>query len=189
MTCTLDRKHVLLGVTGSVAAVKVAELSKKLSSIHGVEVKIVATEKSLHFFDLEALRKSPVGVFTDQDEWKWSNREDPVLHIELRKWADVMVIAPLDANTLGKMVNGLCDNLLTCIIRAWDFNKPLIFCPAMNTFMWEHPITKFQIDKLTNWGFVEVPCIEKTLVCGDKGLGAMAEVNVIAEKIQKNMYL
>lgn len=103
----------------------------------------------------------------------WSKRADPVLHIELGKWADVMLIAPLDANTLAKMATGVCDNLLLCTTRAWNFDKPLFFCPAMNTRMWEHPITAQQIAKLTQWGHIEIKCIAKVLMCGDTGLGAM----------------
>lgn len=78
----------------------------------------------------------------DQDEWAaWSGRGDPVLHIQLRDWAQIMVIAPLDANTMAKAAQGLCDNLLTCIVRAWDVARPLVFCPAMNTHMYKHPLT------------------------------------------------
>lgn len=81
-------------------------------------------------------------VLRDDDEWScWNKREDPVLHIELRKWADVFLVAPLSANTLAKMANGLCDNLLTCVARAWDFKRPLLVAPAMNTLMWESPFT------------------------------------------------
>lgn len=124
----------------------------------------------------------------------WTQRSDPVLHIELRRWADILLIAPLDANTLGKIASGICDNLLvrervilfsiqcwdyflqnvilywqTCVVRAWDNNSPLLFCPAMNTAMWHHPITAQQISKLTEFGYVEIPCIFKKLVCGDEG--------------------
>ncbi len=104
---------------------------------------------------------------------------DPVLHIDLRKWAHVLVIAPLDANTLGKIANGLCDNLLTCILRAWDFetpSKPVVVCPAMNTCMYKHPITSKQLEVVTKeLGFRLVEPVEKVLACGDKGVGAMAE--------------
>src|SRR5262245_20486764 len=68
-------------------------------------------------------------------------RDDPVLHIELRRWADLLVIAPLDANTLAKLAYGLSDNLLTCLYRAWDRRRPIVLAPAMNTFMWENPLT------------------------------------------------
>lgn len=74
---------------------------------------------------------------TDKDEWEsWKLKGDKVLHIELRKWAHIMLIAPLSANSLAKISNGLCDNLLMSIVRAWDFNKPFIVAPAMNTYMY-----------------------------------------------------
>lgn len=128
----------------------------------------------------------------------WTQRCDPVLHIELRRWADLLVIAPLDANTLGKIASGVCDNLLvraeiflpsqhqciyfpffsltsicrlqTCVVRAWDLSRPLLFCPAMNTAMWQHPITAQQVAKLREFGYVEIPCVAKKLVCGDEGV-------------------
>ncbi|XP_077774482.1 phosphopantothenoylcysteine decarboxylase isoform X2 [Podarcis muralis] len=127
--------HILVGVTGSVAALKLPILVSELLKIPGL----------------------------------WKKREDPVLHIDLRRWADLLLVAPLDANTLAKMANGLCDNLLTCVIRAWDLSKPLLFCPAMNTAMWEHPITAQQVDQLKSFGYVEIPCIVKKLICGDEG--------------------
>ncbi|EEB09815.1 Phosphopantothenoylcysteine decarboxylase, putative [Pediculus humanus corporis] len=165
---------------GSVAALKIPLLVNKLLEIKKVNIKIVTTRHALHFF-----KKKDVGnvdVLTDDNEWKsWKNRGDPVLHIELTKWADLFVIAPLDANTLGKLANGLCDNLLTCVARAWNMNKPFLFCPAMNTRMYEHPITSKQISTLTSWGYIEIPVVSKMLVCGDKGLGAMAEVDTIIQ--------
>jgi len=101
------------------------------------------------------------------------------LHIDLRNWAAVFIIAPLDANTLGKLAHGVCDNLLTCVARAWDNQKPLIFCPAMNTFMWKHPSTEININILKQWGYLEVPPVVKRLACGDEGVGAMAAVDDI----------
>lgn len=121
-------------------------------------------------------------VATDALEWSlWEGRSDPVLHIELRRWADVLVIAPLSANTLAKIAGGLCDNLLTCVVRAWDMSKPLLFCPAMNTHMYDHPLTVTHIATLKNIGYTEVPCISKRLVCGDVGNGAMASVDTIVQ--------
>uniref|UniRef100_A0A8C5UZF1 Phosphopantothenoylcysteine decarboxylase n=1 Tax=Microcebus murinus TaxID=30608 RepID=A0A8C5UZF1_MICMU len=147
-----ERKfHVLVGVTGSVAALKLPLLVSRLLEIPGI----------------------------------WKHRSDPVLHIDLRRWADFMLVAPLDANTLGKVASGICDNLLTCVIRAWDRSKPLFFCPAMNTAMWEHPITAQQVDQLKAFGYVEIPCVAKKLVCGDQGLGAMAEVGTIVDKVKE----
>ncbi|XP_039628309.1 phosphopantothenoylcysteine decarboxylase isoform X1 [Polypterus senegalus] len=177
--------HVLLGVTGSVAALKVPELVGRLLELPGVEVKVVTTDHAKHFFSPDAL---PVVVLSDSDEWEmWRQRSDPVLHIELRRWADLLLIAPLDANTLGKLASGICDNLLTCVVRAWDRTKPLLVCPAMNTAMWEHPLTCRQLGILKEFGYVEIPCISKKLVCGDEGMGAMAEVCTIVEAVESHL--
>lgn len=85
-------------------------------------------------------------------------------------------------------LQGLCDNLLTCVARAWELKKPLLFCPAMNTKMWEHPITETQVNILRTWGYTMVPCVSKTLICGDTGLGAMAEVSTIVEYVKNVLY-
>ncbi|XP_074863453.1 phosphopantothenoylcysteine decarboxylase isoform X1 [Carettochelys insculpta] len=180
---TLQKKYrVLVGVTGSVAALKLPILVSKLLEIPGLEVNVVTTERAKHFYSPQEI---PVTLYSDSDEWQlWKGRTDPVLHIDLRRWADLMLVAPLDANTLAKIANGICDNLLTCVIRAWDLSKPLLFCPAMNTAMWEHPITARQVKQLKDFGYTEVPCVVKKLVCGDEGPGAMAEVCTIVEKVK-----
>lgn len=85
-------------------------------------------------------------------------------------------------------MQGICDNLLLCIARAWDLKKPLLFCPAMNTRMYEHPLTREQINKLTSWGYHEIPCISKTLMCGDTGIGAMAEIETIAKTAMAQLF-
>ncbi|XP_056428582.1 phosphopantothenoylcysteine decarboxylase [Hyla sarda] len=180
--CTI---HVLVAVTGSVAALKLPLLVSGLLEIPGVEVQVVTTDRAKHFYNIQDI---PVPIYSDDDEWKmWNRRSDPVLHVELRRWADLMIVAPLDANTLGKISSGICDNLVTCIVRAWDLQKPLLFCPAMNTAMWDHPITAGQTERLRSFGYIEIECIEKTLMCGDKGLGAMAEVSTIIEKVKEVM--
>ncbi|CAN8187981.1 unnamed protein product [Coccothraustes coccothraustes] len=178
-----EKFHVLLGVTGSVAALKLPLLVAELLKIPGLEVKVVTTERAKHFYNAQEI---PVTLYGDEEEWQlWKGRSDPVLHIELRRWADLMVVAPLDANTLAKVANGICDNLLTCVIRAWDLSKPLLFCPAMNTAMWEHPITARHVEQLKAFGYVEIPCVVKKLVCGDEGRGAMAEVWTIVERVKR----
>ena len=78
-----------------------------------------------------------------------------------------------------QMANGLCDNLLTCVVRAWDFKKPLLFAPAMNTFMWDSPFTSQHVAVLEGLGAKMIPPISKKLACGDVGSGAMAEVGTI----------
>src|SRR5204862_6344568 len=93
-------------------------------------------------------------LILDADEWPGRGqgghyrRDDQVLHIELRRWADVLVIAPLDANTLAKLANGLTDNCLTCVWRAWEPSRPAVLAPAMNTLMWRHPATARHLRQL-----------------------------------------
>jgi phosphopantothenoylcysteine decarboxylase len=142
--------RILLGVTGSVAASRTPDLHNALNDA-GHAVRIVATEPALYFFDAQALARSPHDVDSahpgpvhrDRDEWPGDRyqRGDAVLHIELRKWADLLVVAPLDANTLAKFALGLADNLLTCVFRSWEFPRPVVLAPAMNTMMWESPTT------------------------------------------------
>src|SRR5438876_314829 len=140
--------NVLLGVTGSVAAVRTPALFAALARA-GHAVRVVATGASLYFFDPADVGPADAKVVTvDADEWPGRDagrryqRDDPVLHIELRRWAELFLIAPLDANTLAKLANGLADNCLTCVWRAWDPGRPVVLAPAMNTLMWQHPLTR-----------------------------------------------
>ncbi len=205
--------QIVLGVTGSVAAMRTPALWEALRT-HGHQVRIVATEPSLYFFNPSVLGSTPaeaVSLFRDADEWPEPSyrRGDPVLHIELRKWADLLIIAPLDANTLAKFALGLADNLLTCLFRAWDFEKPVILAPAMNTRMWQSPVTHRHLSQLLDdWGdggqesdwsldeadslfarhapnLILVPPQSKRLACGDVGIGGMAEVATIAETVRR----
>jgi phosphopantothenoylcysteine decarboxylase len=107
----------------------------------GNDVRIVATDAACYFFDTDAF----ANILTrDADEWPGDRytRGDEVRHIELRNWADLLAVAPLDANTLAKFACGLADNALTCVWRAWDPAKPVLLAPAMNTLMWQHPFTR-----------------------------------------------
>jgi phosphopantothenoylcysteine decarboxylase len=129
----------------------------------------------------------PLAVLTDADEWALYTRvgRDPVLHIELRKWADGLLVAPCSAHTLAKLAGGLADNLLTCAARAWEFGpggrvaRPLLLAPAMNTAMWRHPATAAHLGALRGWGARVLPPAERRLACGDIGVGAMADVGDI----------
>lgn len=199
--------RILLGVTGSVAAIKLPELDAALSSA-GHEVKLVATKAATYFFDPVPFRHR---LSLDDDEWPGSQyrRGDDILHIELRKWADLFLIAPLDANTLTKLSIGFCDNLLTCIWRAWDLARPVALAPAMNTLMWQHPLTKQHLRALgMMFGALHVPGhltdeqlidqindrsrnlwiappVSKLLACGDEGVGAMASVPDVISGVER----
>mmetsp|Transcript_79526 Transcript_79526/g.221133 ORF Transcript_79526/g.221133 Transcript_79526/m.221133 type:complete len:240 (+) Transcript_79526:13-732(+) len=195
MAESAPRPHVLVGCTGSVATVKVPQLALSISKF--ADVRVVATEHALHFLSegvagsyapeaWAAFKASGVRVYRDADEWKdyKSVHGDPVVHIELRKWADVVLVAPLGANTLAKLANGLCDNLLTSVCRVHDPTSPLVLAPAMNTMMWDHPITEAQLTTLRGWGAAVVPPVVKTLACGDTGTGAMASVEDVTEAVR-----
>ncbi len=213
--------NVLLGVTGSVAAIRTLELYEAMRQA-GHQVKVVATQAALYFFDPAALdptdpvrpQRNPAVVVLDEDEWPGRSagrryqRGDPVLHIELRRWASVLLIAPLDANTLAKLANGLADNGLTSVWRAWDPNRPAVLAPAMNTLMWEHPLTArhlrqlatdtgvgpvpdgFDRQALVAWINAHCPRLrivapqEKRLACGDIGMGAMAELTDLVTAVR-----
>jgi phosphopantothenoylcysteine decarboxylase len=209
--------NILLGVTGSVAAIRTPALFEALTRA-GHAVRVVATGASTYFFDPAAIAPlDPVApvrnrevVFLDQDEWpgreegKRYDRSDAVLHIELRRWAELLLIAPLDANTLAKLACGLADNCLTCVWRAWDPARPVVLAPAMNTLMWEHPLTlrhlrqlagdagaippfELDLEALPEWINAHCPRLKiaapvsRRLACGDVGVGAMAAVEAIVE--------
>jgi len=186
----LEGARVLLGVTGSVAAVKCGEIARALRG-GGAEVKVVATAAAAHFLDrAEASGYSglpqEVEVLGDVQEWEaWSAVGDPVLHIELRKWADVLCLAPLSANSLAKLAGGFCDGLLTCTFRAWDWKsgRAVVAAPAMNTLMWQSPLTAPQIDTLRRLGVRVVEPVAKVLACGDEGVGAMAAPDTIVHAV------
>lgn len=180
--------HVLIACSASVAAIKIPDIISQLT-MKNIRTTLIVTEPSKHFIDIEQIKNDfQIDVYTDQNEWDaWKNRGDPVLHIELSKNADLLVLAPLSANTMAKVSSGICDNLLTCVVRAWKISKPVLFCPSMNTQMWNHPVTKDQINKLVSWGYTLVPPIVKTLICGDHGIGAMSEVETIVKQILEKL--
>lgn len=177
-------KNILLGVTGSVAAIKVTDLVNSLLTF--ANIRIVTTLSGEYFLksQMDTLRALNIDIYRDDDEWpKISGHYEignPILHIELRRWADLLLVAPLDANTLAKITHGFCDNLLTNTIRAWDWSKPFVVCPAMNTMMWNNAPTQEQINLLKNRGGIIINPVEKKLACNDVGMGAMAVVENIS---------
>ncbi|KKR03602.1 MAG: hypothetical protein UT32_C0047G0002 [Parcubacteria group bacterium GW2011_GWC2_39_14] len=180
---------ILLGTTGSVAATLTPKLVEMLIDA-GHEVKVVATDKALYFFHPKQI---PIEVITESHEWPGSRylKNDEVLHIELAKWADVLLVAPCTANTLAKLALGMVDNLLTSVARAMDLEKPLIIAPAMNTKMWQHPATNTHLETIGKWypNFTVVLPIEKKLACGDTGVGALADLETIVRTSSLKQFL
>lgn len=127
--------------------------------------------------DSSSPARPPVHLWTDADEWsQFTKVGDPILHIELRRWADVVLIAPCSANTLAKISNGICDDLLTSLLRALSSSTPTWLFPAMNTLMYRHPLTARQLSLVQELlGYEVFGPIEKKLACGDLGKGAMYE--------------
>mmetsp|Transcript_13719 Transcript_13719/g.36833 ORF Transcript_13719/g.36833 Transcript_13719/m.36833 type:complete len:206 (+) Transcript_13719:13-630(+) len=183
-------RRVLVCACGSVAAIRVPRVVRELEA-RGCEiaaqVEVVLTESAVHFVEIEESIPRGVRVWRDEDEWKgWRKLGDPVVHIELRRWADVLLFAPLSANTLAKLALGLSDNLATSVARAWDLAaKPLFLAPAMNTHMWEHPLTRQHLQSVAALGMRMVDPVSKTLACGDVGIGAMAAPADIAAAVAR----
>jgi phosphopantothenoylcysteine decarboxylase len=220
------RRRVLLGVTGSVAAVKVPEIAVRLvEEVGNLQVTIVLTRGGLTFWNQAQaynlhywnrlqcyLGRAPsedgttdrneISVLDSEDEWRsWKTLGDPVLHIELREWADVLLLCPLSAHTLAKISHGLCDDVLSSIVRAWDWGyhatrppKPILVAPAMNTAMWTHPLTAQQLQTVQSFynasrypekGVLLIDPQTKELACGEVGNGALAAVETILSAVRE----
>lgn len=177
----LGGKNILLGITGGIAAYKTTFLVRLLIKA-GANVKVVLTESASSFVSpltLATLSKNPVVtsfVKEDGNETDWNN------HVDLGLWADLMVIAPATANTLSKMANGACDNIL--LAAYLSAKSPVFFAPAMDLDMYKHESTKNSIDKLESFGNIMIPAASGELASGLFGEGRMAEPEDIVEFIK-----
>lgn len=184
----LNRKNILLGVCGSIAAYKSALLVRALVK-KGANVKVILTADAANFITpltLATLSKNPVFTqYFEPETGVWSN------HVELGLWADYMLIAPASANTLSKMANGLCDNLLTAAYLS--AKCPVLFAPAMDLDMWQHESTQDNISKLQHFGNVMISPGTGELASGLHGQGRMAEpdeiVTFLENEIARNLPL
>ncbi len=173
---TVENKNILIGITGGIAAYKVCELIR-LFKKNGANVKTVVTKSALEFvtpLTLQTLSQEPVYV----EQFMTEERKPE--HIALCDWADVFIIAPASANTIGKIANGICDNLLTSLACA--FQKQMIYAPAMNTGMWNNKAVQKNIEVLKSFGAMFVEPEEGFLACGTDGKGRLADVNKIYAK-------
>ncbi|KAJ1432808.1 flavoprotein [Ochromonadaceae sp. CCMP2298] len=189
MASKSSKPKCLIGCTGSVATLKIPELVAELSP--HFEIMIICTTNSSFFlekselYNEQAWKKFEAAggwnlVLKDEDEWQmWNSIGHSVLHIEVRRWADIFIVAPASANVISKAASGICDNFVLSVMRAWDFTKPCAMCPAMNTAMWNHPTTRSSLNSLEAWGWEVLGPCEKVLACNEKGKGAMASVQDI----------
>lgn len=178
---------ILLGVTASVAATLTPKLVSSLSAESWV-VKMIATERSLYFFDRNDL-PSEVELLSDRDEWPGNGytKDQPIPHIDLGAWADILLIAPLTADTLSDIAHGKANKFLTSTVLAWPLAKPLVIAPAMNTRMWENPITQDNLDRaLEVYNTIVVDPIAGKLACGTEGIGAMARIEDIIKIVKRS---
>lgn len=180
----LSGKKILLGISGGIAAYKTANLVRLLIKA-GAQVQVVMSPASLHFvtpLTLATLSKNPVySTFYNEEEGngEWNN------HVELGLWADFMLIAPATANTLSKMANGNCDNLL--IATYLSAKCPVYFAPAMDLDMYKHPSTLDSFHKLKTFGNIMIPAESGELASGLMGEGRMAEPENIVAFLEKDI--
>jgi len=184
----LNNKNILVGVTGSIAIYKTLELVR-LYVKAGANVRVIMTESSKKFISPLAFETISQAAILDDTNENWA--KDSILnHIAIGKWADIFVVAPVTANTINKLSNGIADNILLQSLLAYPRIK--LLCPAANTNMIENPITKASFKMLTLCNFKVVPSVSKELACRDIGNGAMSEVEDIfdatARELLKDSY-
>ncbi len=189
----MTKGKILLGITGGIAAYKAAELTSALTQ-KGVEVTVIMTESATHFITPLTLRTlSGKDVFTELFPEKIP--PDP-LHISLRERGDILVVAPATANFIGKMANGIADDLLSTIALSFTPNykatgqaQPVIIAPAMNEVMYKNKIVRENLKKLKKYGVKIIPPEKGYLACGVEGEGRLASpdkiIKIIFETLKK----
>ncbi len=174
----METKHIVIGVCGGVAAYKACDLVSKLSK-KNYEIKVVLTQNAQEFvrpivFESLSKNKCEVSLFDETNE-------DPIAHITLAKWADIMVLVPATANVIAKVVHGIADDIVTTTFLAC-FRKKLI-CPAMNVHMYENEVTQRNIQLAKELGYHFVEPVVGHLACNDTGKGKLADVEDIVRAI------
>lgn len=178
----LQGKTVVLGVTGSIAAYKIASLASSLVKLHA-DVHVIMTQNATHFitpitFETLTGNKCLVDTFD-------RNFQFHVAHVSLAQRADLMLIAPASANVIGKMANGIADDMLTTTVMACT--APVLISPAMNTHMYENPIVQDNLDKLRRFGYTVIEPAVGMLACRDVGAGKMPEPEVLLDYILREI--
>ena len=174
----LTGKTIVLGVTGSIAAYKIANLASMLVKLHA-DVHVIMTQNATHFITpmtFETLTDNKCIVDTFDRNFSFD-----VKHVSLAKKADAFLVAPCTANVIGKVASGICDDMLTTTIMATK--APVLISPAMNTGMWENPILQDNIKKLESYGYHMIQPVEGRLACGDAGSGKMPSEETLLEHL------
>lgn len=174
-------KTIVIALSGSISAYKGADLVSQLTK-KGHQVHVIMTQAATQFITpltLQVLSKQPVHL--EVMEEKLANR---INHIDLAKEADLFLIAPATANTIAQLAHGLADNMLTATALALPAATPKLIAPAMNTKMYLNPLTQNNLNTLTSVGYQEIPPRHSLLACGDKGQGALADLDTILQKVE-----
>jgi len=175
--------NIILGVTGSIAAYKAADITNILTK-DGYNVDVIMTKGGTAFITpltMQALSKNKVYTDVFQEDYP-----KEIKHISLSKKADLLLIAPATADIIGKLANGIADDMLTSVVLAIK-DIPMLIAPAMNTKMYENPIVQDNIAKLKKYGFEIIEPKEALLACGDLGKGALADVTEIVGIVKAHL--
>lgn len=178
----MNNKKVLLGVSGGIAVYKALDVISRLKK-KGIEVKVIMTKSATEFvtpLSFQSLSENPVVIDMFDEPKAWE-----IQHISLAKWADLVVVVPATANIIGKVANGIADDMLSTTIMATK--AEVIFCPAMNTNMYENKIVQKNMATLKDLGYGFINPASGRLACGDIGRGKLENTGIIAEKIIKKL--
>lgn len=178
----MNNKKVLLGVSGGIAVYKALDVISRLKK-KGIEVKVIMTKSATEFvtpLSFQSLSENPVVIDMFDEPKAWE-----IQHISLAKWADLVVVVPATANIIGKVANGIADDMLSTTIMATK--AKVIFCPAMNTNMYENKIVRKNMATLKDLGCGFINPASGRLACGDIGRGKLENTEIIAEKIIKKL--
>lgn len=173
---------ITLGISGSISAYKAADLANQLTK-NGHQVTVLMTKAATQFITpltLQSLSKNPVHTDIMVEENPAS-----IKHIDIAKETDLFLVAPASANTLAKLANGLADDIVSAVALAIPAGTPKLIAPAMNTNMYLNPATQDNLEKLERYGFTEIQPRKALLACGDFGTGALAEIDIIIEKVKE----
>ena len=177
----MKQTHIILGVSASISAYKAADLTNELTK-RGYTVDVLMTKNATKFITpltLQSLSKRPVHIDVMAE-----NQPDQINHIDLAKQASLFLVAPATANTIGKLANGIADDMVSTVALAIRPGTPRLIAPAMNTYMYENPINQKNLAYLKEVGYKEVVPREAMLACGDFGRGALATIEDIIKDVE-----